>query len=283
MMFELKSEKLKINIDPKGAELKSVYSLTRECEMLWSGDDAWWGRVSPILFPVVGKLWEDEYHLDGKSYSMTQHGFLRDQTFKIVEQSQDSVKLSFVYTQETLAVYPFKFEVQITYKLDGHKVDVIWVVINLDTSEMLYSIGAHPGFSLEEGVTHTLEFEQTGASQKVLLNGSNVSGVENTKLETMDVSFKNLSNTTLIYTNVHAVTLHNHHSGTRIRVEAAGFDYMAIWSPTKGDVLAPFVCIEPWLGLPDEINGYEDLKLKKGIKTLLGEETSVNTYSMEFL
>ncbi len=282
-MIELKNENLIIKIDPFGAELRSVYSVTRGREMLWSGDDAWWDRVSPVLFPIVGKLWEDKYEYDGKSYSMGQHGFLRDQTFEVIDQSDHSVKLSFSYTEETLAIYPFKFEVQITYNLDGNRVDVIWTVINLEETEMLYAIGAHPGFALEEDVFHTIEIEQTGPSKKVLLNGSKVSGFEDAILETINVNLETLKDTTLIYSNVHAMTLHNHDDGTRVRVSASDFDYMAVWSPSKEDVMAPFVCIEPWLGLPDEVNGYENLNSKLDIKKLGSKETSVDTYSMEFL
>lgn len=54
-LYVLENDKLKIEISSHGAELFSVKRKADSREYLWQGDPAFWGRRSPVLFPVVGK------------------------------------------------------------------------------------------------------------------------------------------------------------------------------------------------------------------------------------
>ena len=46
-----------------GAELLSIRKDGNE--YVWQGDPKFWGRHAPVLFPLVGKVWNNEYRVDG--------------------------------------------------------------------------------------------------------------------------------------------------------------------------------------------------------------------------
>ncbi len=54
-----------------------------DTEYLWNADAKFWKRSAPVLFPFVGSLKNKEYHYEGKTYSMGQHGFARDMEFAV--------------------------------------------------------------------------------------------------------------------------------------------------------------------------------------------------------
>ncbi len=84
-MVEIENELLRVKLAEDGAEVREVFHKKEQLQFMWSGDPDYWGRVSPILFPIVGALKGDRYLVDGRSYSLPQHGFLRDKRFKLVE------------------------------------------------------------------------------------------------------------------------------------------------------------------------------------------------------
>ena len=88
MIHYIENEYLKIGVKEFGCELTSVYSKENNCEYLWQGDPAYWSGQSPILFPIVGRLIDDKYSLDGKEYEMPKHGFARKTMFKVEYQTE---------------------------------------------------------------------------------------------------------------------------------------------------------------------------------------------------
>ena len=76
-------DNLTIEVSEHGAELTSLRK--EGWEYLWNGDAAYWNRHSPVLFPVVGKPYNNELHVDGKTYPMKRHGYARDSEFEQVE------------------------------------------------------------------------------------------------------------------------------------------------------------------------------------------------------
>ncbi|HSZ25493.1 MAG TPA: hypothetical protein VK766_07250, partial [Cytophagaceae bacterium] len=142
----LSNSDLSISIKETGAELCSILDKKLNLEYLWQGDSSVWGRQSPVLFPIVGRLKENSFLFKGKKYSLPQHGFARDYAFKIIAKQTDKIVFSLDYTVETLEIFPFKFELQIGYQLSGRKLTVTYKVVNQDDQGLLFSIGAHPGF-----------------------------------------------------------------------------------------------------------------------------------------
>ena len=82
--YVLENEYLRIEASVFGAELQSIKDKFTSFEYLWQGDKAYWARRSPILFPIVGKVWNGRMLYQGVEYSLSQHGFARDCEFEAI-------------------------------------------------------------------------------------------------------------------------------------------------------------------------------------------------------
>ena len=146
-MKTLKNTALTLNISLHGAELTSIRdSFGRE--FLWQADPAFWKRHSPVLFPIVGSLWDKHFRVNGREYEMGQHGFARDMDFRLVSEREDEMWFELNSSPETLAKYPYKFTLRIGYRLEANKIHVMWKVSGDDSQTMWFQIGAHPAFYL---------------------------------------------------------------------------------------------------------------------------------------
>lgn len=147
MIYKIENEFLKVEVNSFGAELKSLKTQNNGLEYLWNGDEKYWNRKAPVLFPIVGKLKEDFYIFENIKYEMKQHGFARDYEFKVVEQGMDYVILLLESDETTMKLYPFSFDFYISYKLDDNKLITYYKVINKSKDKMYFSLGAHPAFN----------------------------------------------------------------------------------------------------------------------------------------
>lgn len=146
MVHTLENEALRIKIDDHGAELSEIYDKERDRQVLWNADPAHWKRHAPVLFPNVGRYYQDQCLIGGQTYSCGQHGFARDMDFVCTEKSNVSVTHFVTSSDATREFYPFTFELYITHKLHGKDISVSWKVINKDTETMFFTIGGHPAF-----------------------------------------------------------------------------------------------------------------------------------------
>ena len=173
-MIELKNELLAIKVAELGAELQSVKD-NEGREYMWQAGDLW-PRHSPILFPIVCSVNNDTYRVDGQEYHLPRHGFARDTEFTVVKQAENQVTLALHESEETLKVYPYRFNLAISYRLEGNKVHVIWHVENTDTKEIHFQIGGHPAFNMPSGKLDgmiKLDNEEPMDSLKSYADGSN--------------------------------------------------------------------------------------------------------------
>ena len=170
MRYTIKNEELTVAIDSMGAEVKSVIRDGKE--YMWCGDAKYWGRTSPVLFPFVGSVKGGVYRTDGREYAMGQHGFARDMEFETTDIGDDFISFTLVSDDETLAVYPYRFRLTISYRLIGNRLSVEWTVENPSDEEMYFSIGAHPAFVRSvEGENYRLKFDAAGDIEYRLLSG----------------------------------------------------------------------------------------------------------------
>lgn len=172
-MKTLSNSELTIKVSPHGAELCSI--LHDGKEYLWQADPAFWKRHSPVLFPIVGSVWENEYRHEGVSYALTQHGFARDMDFELMLELEDEVRYRLVDSEETRKKYPFPFCLEIGYRIEGKKIEVLWKVINTGTREMHFQIGAHPAFYYPDYDTETTDrgyfgFDKTEGLHYILIS-----------------------------------------------------------------------------------------------------------------
>jgi galactose mutarotase-like enzyme len=269
-MFSISNEQITVNVNSKGAELCSMRTADGT-EHIWQADPLFWNRHAPILFPVVGRLHEDRYQLDGNSYRLTQHGFARDMLFSLMEQSQSSLTFQLLPTEATRAAYPFEFSLTIRYRLTGTRLAIEYAVGNNGTSRMPFSIGTHPAFNLHHPIDeYALEFSQPETMTSYLLNDpgllSHETGPTLENDTTLALSPTLFDRNALIFLDTKSDTLSlvAKKSRHRISVEFPGFPQLGIWSKPG----APFVCIEPWHGHTDPEQPYGDLWNKPALLTL---------------
>jgi len=248
----LKNSTLTAEISTLGAELISVKGMTGE-PLLWYGDPKWWEGHAPLLFPICSSLKNGRYTHGGKSYALPQHGFGKKSEFVLVEAEEDYACFRLTDSEETRAVYPFAFELTVEYFLVGPSLDVTYTVKNTGGETMYYSIGAHEGFSLPEGVeAYEVVFDETETLASCVLDGPVLSHeatpvLENSRILPLKEEYFAID--ALIFETLasRGLTLRRRTDGRFFRVEFPDFDHLLIWQPQG----APFVCIEPWTGMPD--------------------------------
>lgn len=288
-MISLKNNLLTVSISTKGAELQSIKNPTEGIEYLWQGDPTFWGRKSPVLFPIVGRLKNDQYRYKGKNYSLNQHGFARDSDFQVEEQTATMVRLTTYATPDSKIYYPFDFQLTLTYTLVENTVNVSYFVKNTHASEELYfSIGAHPGFNVP--LTSDTVFEDYHLSllpkqtlQQIPLVGSYLDlnhkalGQTNTEMALKRTLF---DNDALIYEakGKNTFSILSEKTPHAVSLTFEDFPFVGIWSPPKKE--APFVCIEPWFGVADTTDFTGELNEKIGIQCLKGAETFSANYTI---
>ena len=275
----LENDFLRVEINEAGAEIRGIYNKKNNSEVMWNGDSAWWGRVSPVLFPFVGALRNGVYRYNGIEYPMTAHGFLRDKALEIESVIDNEVWYYFVSNEETKVNYPFDFKVWIGYKLTGNKVDVLWRIENQGTTDMYYSIGAHPAFLANEG--DIVSFESNGTTHRYPLVEGGIGRAYPEEAVDLRIEADAFKNNAVIYDNVESVSLSVNKTNTDIKVTFPNFEFVGIWSQMIDGKMAPFVCIEPWLGIADEFDFEGSLEDKKGIQKLLPKEVNAFNYSVE--
>ena len=133
---------IKIQTVKKGAELVSIKM--NDIEKMHDGE-SFWNRHSPVLFPIVGKLKDGKTTIMGNEYFMGQHGFARDMEFEEIGEHQYVLKAN----DETLSKFPFRFELYISYEVEGNKVITKYKVVNKDDKTMCFGLGGHPAFACE--------------------------------------------------------------------------------------------------------------------------------------
>lgn len=276
-MIHLHTSKIKISLKNKGAELCSFVDLETGVEHIWQADPTIWGRHAPILFPIVGQVQGNSYEVDGKYYELSQHGFARDQDFEIKSKSDTTVVLGLKYSEESLKIYPYKFELIVKYSLVEDTLKVSYEVHNLDTQEIYFSIGAHPGFSCPFNKNESLEeyelvFNKPLTEDRLLFaNGLLTGEIEKEFLkdqQTIALNEHTFDNDAIIFeTNeIETIGIRNKNGGKTLTVNTTGWPLLGIWSKPK--VNAPYVCIEPWCGVASVVNSSPNFKKKKAIEKL---------------
>ncbi|HHW68553.1 aldose 1-epimerase family protein [Defluviitalea raffinosedens] len=283
----MENQWVKVKTKPEGAELTSIILKEDHTEYLWQGDHKIWGRHAPILFPIVGRLNDNKYTIDGNEYRMTQHGFARDMIFDILEESEEHILYQLTSNENTLKHYPYHFQLRVEYILAKKSIIVKYFVKNTDVQKIYFSIGGHPGFNcpLIEGERmedYVLEFEKEETLDKICLEDGLISEEKQPFLnheKIIPITKDLFANDALIVENTESryITLKSIKSTKAIRVTFDEFRYLGIWSKPEG---APFICIEPWLGIADYKNNIVDFKEKAGILSIDPDEEFACSYTI---
>lgn len=256
MLHYLENDVLKITVDTHGAELSSIINKKENKEMLWQGDPEYWGRRSPVLFPVVGKYKNGKTTYEGTEYSLGQHGFARDSEFTLIEKTETRLAFELTSSKETLAKYPFKFRLICSFELQNDKIIVGWNVENIDDKKIYFSIGAHPAFYCKKSET---VLTMNGENIKYnLINGDGLYTTPKYDVENSLVLHDSIfDKDALVIENSDVNEISLIDNGKKYLTVKFDAPLFGIWSPAKKN--APFVCIEPWYGRCDAENFNGDI------------------------
>lgn len=246
---------------------------------MWQADPAFWKRHSPVLFPIVGSVWQNEYRHEGTSYTLTQHGFARDKEFDLILERDDEVRYRLTDDEETRKKYPFPFCLEIGYRIEGKKIEVLWQVSNPGKEEMHFQIGAHPAFYYPGYEAETTErgyfgFDKAQGLRYDLISEKGCAAPETeyplelTEEGLLPLDIHTFDKDALILENgqVKEVTLYDKEKRPCLSLH---FDtpVVGLWSPPAKN--APFVCIEPWYGRCDRAHYQGEYKDKDWMQHLM--------------
>ena len=269
----MENELVKVEVCDFGAELFSFYDKETKVEAVWQADPKYWARHAPVLFPFVGKVNGGYYTHKGIQHQMGQHGFARDMEFEFAGQTENTITHVLKSTEETLAKYPFPFELRITHKLEGKTLSVIWEIENPGNETMYFSIGGHPAFNVparvgESKYDYDITFPEKNTLNYVLVDLS-CSAVNMDDVYTLELKDHKLPVTEHLFDNdalifddyqVEKIGLAYPDGSPYLTMTCKGFPSMGVWSQPKTD--APFVCLEPWIGRCDNRGFDGELKDK---------------------
>ena len=288
-MTILSNGELRVEVSAHGAELQSIRK--GETEYLWQGDPAFWGRRSPVLFPIVGSVWESRYRVAGAEYQMGQHGFARDMDFTLVNASETEARYRLESSVQTKERYPYDFCLEIAYRLRGRCLDVIWEVTNPSAEDIYFQIGAHPAFYYPDYDPQTsgrghFTFDRSEGLECIRIKEKGCVDAE-TKwpLELCEGVLKLEKGT---FDAIDTIMLQDSQVGRVNMFREDGSPWLSlsfdapvvgIWSP-PGKV-APFICIEPWYGRCDRAGFEGDYREKDWMNRLASGEKFESVYTIE--
>jgi galactose mutarotase-like enzyme len=288
-MHTIENEQLKIGINPHGAELKSIYHTQHQLEYMWPSDPAYWAKSSPVLFPIVGQLKENQYRHKGQSYSLPRHGFAREKEFTVANQQTGSINFLLQSSEETLAVYPFLFRFSITYALTGDELSATYDIKNRGEEDMLFSVGGHPAFRvpLAEGTAYNdykLVFNRQETTGRWSVTKEGTIGTEPQPLlqatSELPLTKELFAKDALVLKHLQSdsVQLVSDNTPHGLDFSFAGFPYLGLWAAPGAD----FVCIEPWCGIADSVDADGELAHKEGMINLAAGENFTITWKVRF-
>ena len=283
MKITLYNSELTATINTFGAELISIKNNSNR-EYIWEGNPNYWGKHSPILFPIVGSLKNNNYIYNNSIYHLPRHGFARELDFEVKEKTDLEVVFSLKQTGATLEKYPFNFELQISYTLTNSVLKIGYKVINNNDFSMPFSIGAHPAFALPSDFkNYELLFEK---SEKLIVSTlendliSKATYILPTENNSLRLNYSLFENDALIFKTIasKSVTI-TENKIPFLKVHYNDFPSLGIWTKSQ----APFICIEPWIGYADTIENNGNLEDKEGIQILGENQTFETNYLIEIL
>ena len=287
MTYKLNNATYAVAVNEHGAELSSFKNTVTNLEYIWQADPAVWARHAPVLFPIVGKLRNGEYHFGGQTYKLPQHGIARDLNFRLEEQTSNSLTFALNSSDRTLAVYPFSFRLEIKYQLTENTLAIFYKVQNTGEEHMLFSLGAHPAFNCpllpgEAFTDYYLAFEKAETLSRYLLNEGLQNGQTEpvlTNQEKLPLQYELFEKDAIVLKGLTSekITLQTNKHAHGLTFEFKGFPYFGIWTKERN---APFICLEPWHGIASHVDDSGELTEKEGIMNLPPGETFTCSYTI---
>ena len=271
-MLQNSNGQLEVLVHPRGAELQVLKNLETGINHMWSGDAAFWDKHSPILFPIVGTLKDNTYRYNGRAYTLPRHGFARERTFLAEHVSEEALNFRLVDDAETREIYPFHFQLDLHYRLEGNRLYCRYTVTNTGEDPLLFSIGGHPAFAVplkpeqESYEDYYLVFSDSHELQRYkVINGLIGDETELIRLEAgrLPLTRELFREDALVLKGMpdQEISLLSSRHGHGLHFHFEDFPYFGIWAAPGAD----FVCLEPWCGIADSVHHNQELSTKEGI------------------
>ena len=272
-MFILENEILKVEVVSKGAELQTILNKINGIEYLWDGNPAFWAKRSPVLFPIIGSLKNNEYRYQGKSYQLPRHGFARDMDFEMEKQNSREIIFLLRSSLETKMNYPFEFEFHVRYQLMGDELSTEYIVSNTGNGMMFFSVGGHPAFRLPLAANtqfsdYYLRFDETEnlsrwpISKDGLILPQQIPVLEDSNRLNLQKSLFYQDALVFKYPASSEISLLSGKTPHGLQFQMGEFPFLGIWSFKD----ANFICLEPWCGIADSVSSDQQLERKEGIE-----------------
>ena len=289
MLYTLQNDILTVKVSDIGAE---IHSVERDgCEYIWVGDAVFWSSHAPLLFPVCGRFFEGKYTSEGKTFEMPCHGFIRKAPLTLECINNTSICFRVEATEETKQIYPFDFVLKIWHILEGESVTTRFEIENTGDVILPATVGGHPGFNVPLGGEGTfedyyLEFGKpcspdhigisprglfTGKKTAYRLQNGNILPLSHKLFEIDGIFLSRMDST---------VTLKSNKSARSVTLEYPDMPYLGVWHPASCE--APFVCIEPWCGLPGYDGVMEDINTRHDMFRILPGKMQIAQFKMTF-
>ncbi|MFT4154731.1 aldose 1-epimerase family protein [Parafilimonas sp.] len=285
MMVQLQNDKLSVAISEKGAELQSLR--LHNTEYVWQADAAFWSKHSPVLFPIIGELKDGIYIFNNKEYKLSRHGFARDKTFTVTASASGKAVFSLKSDESTWALYPFPFIFNVIYEINDASLSCTYQVINTGDGDMYFSAGGHPAFKvpLNDKLQYTdyfLSFNNDNVLNRYVLH-QGLTGDDTEKItlndKTLPLKPSLFYGDAIVLKNIGSdqIKLFSDKDAHGLTFSFKAFPYFGIWAARD----APFVCLEPWCGIADNIHHNHQLTAKEGINKLAAGKEWKRTWSVE--
>ena len=291
MNYTISNQNLFIEISDHGAEIKSIKY--NNVEYLHDSNPEFWSRSAPLLFPNIGTIKNGKALINGKEYPMVKHGFLRDRDMIVTNHESSSITFEYKATENDLQIYPFDFNISVTYQIHGNILKSYIVVTNLSENEMIFNLGLHPAFKVplfenEKFEDYKFIFKHEGSYECPAVELSNgtinfnkiIKKFDNLKV--LPLNYDDYKEDALVFTNLatHQIKLTNKDESHGVSFEFHDFPLLGIWTPNHKK--ANFICIEPWIGCADPTDHDGDFSKKCELVTLKEKENTLITYQIKF-
>jgi galactose mutarotase-like enzyme len=289
-MFTIESTLVKATINPKGAELTSLVHKEYALDYMWSGDPAFWGKHSPVLFPIVGTLKSNAFIYKDQSYTLPRHGFARDHQFAVESQSTDTITFLIKNNEASLKVFPFAFEFRIRYTVLDNTLAVTYEVTNTSKDDLYFSVGGHPAFKvpLTAGTGYEdyyLQFDKVEDAPRWMISPDGLIETTSQPLlqhtDRLPLTKALFQKDALVFKSLKSsrISIKSDKTERGLTMDFPGFPFFGIWAAKNAD----FVCLEPWCGIADGVDTDQQLNGKEGINKLVAKEVFTRTWTVSLL
>lgn len=281
----LRSEHISATILAHGAELCSLKTAD-DLELLWQAGPEW-PRHSPLLFPIIGEVRNEQIRVRGKVYKMQRHGVARDNDFTFTDRSSQSCRLVQADTAETRARFPFAYRLILGYTLRGADLEITMAIANPNDDVLPCSIGGHPALHWpllpgmpRESYRLTFSHDEPAPIRRLSKDGLLLPDPKPSPIRgrVLDLSKRLFDDDAVILDKLASTSVrYAADKGPAIEMSWDGFPQLGIWSK-PGE--APFLCIEPWHGFADPIDFDGEFTDKPGLMHIPPGEARTFRYTI---